>query len=829
MNVQLPHERPTILVVDDDKLARLQLRRAMEQLGYQVTEAENGEQALTAYTQSSIELVLLDALMPVMDGFTCCRKIRSHFAGDRTPILIVTALEDSESVDLAFDAGATDYITKPIHWAVLRQRVRQLLQTSKALTELQAQKQQAELQEKQLRLALEAAHMGTWDWNIVTNEVVYCHQLELIFGFSAGTSHRNYEAFLDCVYPSDRDRVNRAINEAIERGKEYGLEFRIVDSEGRLKWLGSKGQVYHDSKGKPLRMVGIAMDITARQLAQEQLQSQETLLRSMTSASPLAFYVVDNRSDEILYFNHRFCEIWGIEHLEAALTRGELKNNDIIPECIKVLADVPAFVESCKPLQNEASNSIVEDEIAFIYDRTIRRFSTQIRDRQNRYFGRLYLFEDITERKQAELAIKQAQRRSQLFSEITLKIRQSLHLDEVLKTAVTELLNLLKADRALIFRLSPDGNGKIVTEAVVSTYSSVVKQNITEECFGKEYLKKYSQGRIYKIDDVEKSGVEPCLIQFMQRFDVKAKLVMPILLKEELWGLTIVHQCSHPRAWTDFEIELLRQLADQIGIALAQAQLLAEETRQRQELARSNAQLQQFAYIASHDLQEPLRKIQAFSNRLKDKCNASLDNQGRDYLERMHNAAERMQALINDLLTLSQITTKAQPFVLVDLNQVAHEVISDLELRIHQTGGCVQVGELPTIEADPLQIHQLLQNLIGNALKFHRVGETPIVKVNGQIIEREQQFVAGLASTAICQITIEDNGIGFEEKYLDRIFDVFQRLHGRNEYEGTGMGLAICRKIVERHGGSLTAQSTPMQGAKFTIALPVKQGRGDAD
>jgi PAS domain S-box-containing protein len=822
MNVQPLQDCPTVLVVDDDKLTRLQLRRAMEQLGYQVTEAENGEQALTAYIQSLPDLVLLDAIMPVLDGFTCCRKMRSHLAGDRTPILIVTALEDQESVDLAFAAGATDYITKPIHWAVLRQRVRQLLQTSKALTELQSQKQQAELQEKQLRLALEAAHMGTWDWNIVTNEVVYCHQLKLIFGFSADIFDRNYKDFLSRVYPPDRDRVNRAINEAIEGGKEYELEFRIVCSDGSIKWLGSKGQVYRDSQGKPLRMIGISMDITARQLAQEQLQSQETLLRSMTSASPLAFYVVDNRTDEILYFNHRFCEIWGIEHLEAALTKGELKNNDIIPECIKVLANVPAFVESCKPLQNEASNSIVEDEIAFTYDRTIRRFSTQIRDRQNHYFGRLYLFEDITERKRAEFAIKQAQKRSQLFSEITLKIRQSLHLDEVLRTAVTELLNLLKADRALIFRLSPDGNGKIVTEAVVSDYSSVVKQNITEECFGQEYLKKYRQGRIYKIDDVEKSGVEPCLIEFMQRFDVKAKLVMPILLKEELWGLTIVHQCSHPRTWTDFEIELLRQLADQIGIALAQAQLLEEETRQRQELARSNAELQQFAYIASHDLQEPLRKIQAFSNRLKEKCSASLDNQGRDYIERMHSAAERMQALINDLLILSQITTKAQPFVLVDLNQVTHEVISDLELRIHQTGGCVQVGELPTIAADPLQIHQLLQNLIGNALKFHRQGEAPIVKVNGQILEREQHFVAGLANTAICQITIEDNGIGFEEKYLDRIFDVFQRLHGRNEYEGTGMGLAICRKIVERHGGSLTAQSTPMQGAKFIVTLPVK-------
>lgn len=828
MNAQLPQERATILVVDDDRLTRLQLRRAMEQLGYQVTEAENGAQALAAYSQSPPDIVLLDALMPIMDGFTCCKQMRSQFGSDRTSILIVTALEDSESVDLAFEAGATDYITKPIHWAVLRQRVRHLLQTSQAVAQLQAQKQQAELQEKQLRLALEAAHMGTWDWNIVTNELIYCQQLKQIFGFPPGTSHHNYTAFLNSVHLEDRDRVTQAITETIAQAKDYGLEFRIIRPDGKIKWLGNRGQVYYDSNAKPIRMMGIAIDITARKLAQEQLQSQETLLRSMTNASPLAFYVVDNRTDNILYFNRRFCEIWGIEHLEPALARGELKNNDIIPECNKVLADVPAFIESCKPLQNEASNCVVEDEIPFIGDRTIRRFSTQVRDSQDRYFGRLYLFEDITERKRSEAAIKQAQMRSQLFSEITLKIRQSLHLDEVLQTAVTEVLNLLQADRALIFRLSPDGYGKIVTEAVRHNYSSVINQNITDECFGQEYLKKYRQGRIYKTDDIAKSGVEHCLIEFMQRFDVKAKLVMPILLKEELWGLTIVHQCSHPRSWTDFEVELLRQLADQIGIALAQAQLLEEETRQRLELTRSNGELQQFAYIASHDLQEPLRKIQAFSNRLQEKCGESLSSQGRDYIERMHNAAERMQALINDLLVLSQITTKAQPFTLVNLNEVAHEVLSDLEVRIHQTKGCVQVGELPTIEADPLQIHQLLQNLIGNGLKFHRVGEAPVVKVNSQIIEREQQLVVGAVGT-VCQITVEDNGIGFEEKYLDRIFDVFQRLHGRSEYQGTGMGLAICRKIVERHGGSLTAQSTPGQGAKFIVTLPVRQGRGDPE
>jgi signal transduction histidine kinase len=237
-------------------------------------------------------------------------------------------------------------------------------------------------------------------------------------------------------------------------------------------------------------------------------------------------------------------------------------------------------------------------------------------------------------------------------------------------------------------------------------------------------------------------------------------------------------------------------------------------------LGQSNRELQDFASVASHDLQEPLRKIQAFGDRLKTKCSEVLTDEGRDYLERMQNAAGRMQTLINDLLTFSRVTTKARPFVPVDLAKVAQEVLADLEARIEETGGRVEVGELPTIDADPMQIRQLLQNLMGNALKFHRQEVAPVVKVHGQFLNSEERRPN---ANPFCQITVQDNGIGFDEKYLDRIFNVFQRLHGRSEYEGTGVGLAVCRKIAERHGGDITATSTPGQGTTFIVILPVKQ------
>ena len=251
----------------------------------------------------------------------------------------------------------------------------------------------------------------------------------------------------------------------------------------------------------------------------------------------------------------------------------------------------------------------------------------------------------------------------------------------------------------------------------------------------------------------------------------------------------------------------------------------AQETlaRQAQELARSNTELQQFAYIASHDLQEPLRKVQSFGSMIESAAGTSLSADAKDYLQRMRNAAARMQQLINDLLTYSRVTTQAKPFESVDLNLVAREVLGDLEARIQTTGGRVDLGELPTLGADPLQIRQLLQNLIGNALKFHRKDVPPVVSVQSRPVTLEAGIGPGGPAR---EITVQDNGIGFDEKYLGKLFAPFSRLHGRSEYEGTGIGLAICKKIVDRHGGTIVARSVPGEGTRFIVTLPFEQDSG---
>lgn len=240
------------------------------------------------------------------------------------------------------------------------------------------------------------------------------------------------------------------------------------------------------------------------------------------------------------------------------------------------------------------------------------------------------------------------------------------------------------------------------------------------------------------------------------------------------------------------------------------------------ELRRSNQELEKFAYIASHDLQEPLRKIQAFGDRLLRKSHEQLDESGRGYLDRMMVAATRMRTLIDDLLTFSRVATTLRPYAPVDLNTTLHEVLADLETALTQSQGEVDAGPLPTIEADPLQMRQLLQNLIGNALKFAKPGEPPIVTVAATELDRLPETADPPRPGFVgWRLTVADNGIGFEQAHERRIFEVFQRLHGREQYPGTGIGLAICRKIVERHGGAMHARSQPGRGATFIVDLPL--------
>lgn len=331
-------------------------------------------------------------------------------------------------------------------------------------------------------------------------------------------------------------------------------------------------------------------------------------------------------------------------------------------------------------------------------------------------------------------------------------------------------------------------------------------------------------------------------------------LGVPMIVDDQVKGVVCVQNCEIPNVYNEDSQRLLVSMTNQVALAVENARLFAQlkdyseylelEVAERTmeltqtndqllieisdrmeaeealkvyaaELERSNHELQNFAYVVSHDLQEPLRKITSFGARVQERYEDIIDERGMSYLERMNSAAERMQQLINDLLSLSRVSTHQAPFELVELNQIMAEVLSDLEIRVEETAASVIVDSLPEIEGDPTQLRQLLQNLVGNALKFVREDVPPVVQVTSELfVKNGRNYV---------RLCIVDNGIGIEAQYLDRIFEVFERLHNKTEYEGSGVGLTICRKIVNRHQGKIKVESQLNQGTTFIITLPMNQ------
>ncbi|MGA2404936.1 MAG: ATP-binding protein [Syntrophobacteraceae bacterium] len=256
--------------------------------------------------------------------------------------------------------------------------------------------------------------------------------------------------------------------------------------------------------------------------------------------------------------------------------------------------------------------------------------------------------------------------------------------------------------------------------------------------------------------------------------------------------------------------EELRKSRDELEVRVRERTAELARTVARLELI--NQELEEFSFVASHDLHEPLRKIQSFCDLVMLSSGDKVDEKGKDYLTRMQGAARRMQLLLKDLLSYSRVATRREPFKPADLKTIITEAAEVFELKIGNPGVKIEISEMPIIEADSSQMARLFQNLISNAVKYGNPQNT-LIRIYSD---------KGKSS---CRIYVEDNGIGFDEKFLDRIFSPFQRLHGRSQYSGTGMGLAICRKIVEGHGGRITANSTPGKGSTFIVALPLKHGQ----
>nr|WP_308796222.1 PAS domain-containing protein [Tolypothrix sp. FACHB-123] len=674
--------------------------------------------------------------------------------------------------------------------------------------------------DRRLRVALEAAKLGSWELNLATGELFTSKQCKANFGLPESFEF-TYERLLESIHPDDRAYMQNSVKQALVNHSDYEAEYRNIWPDGSVHWILARGVGIYDSNGTPTRMIGVTLDLTARKQAEQALQESEQRWQLALQGNNDGIWDWNVQTNEV-FFSTPWKAMLGYQDHEIANNVEEWSKRvhpDDLDWVLQAIQD--HFAKKTPYYITEHRVQCKDGSYKWILDR-----GQALWDNAGNVVRMVGSHTDVDDRKRAEEEIKRQNLRSQLFSEITFKIRETLHLDDILQTTVTEIQKLLHADRVLIFRLWADGSGTVVQEAVLPDWPVVLGQNILDPCFQQNYVDKYRQGRVSAITDVAKANISECHRELLQQYGVQANLVVPILIRDGVWGLLIAHQCHNPREWQSFELDLLQQLANQIGIALSQAQLLEQETRHAQELTRSNGELEQFAYIASHDLQEPLRMVTSYLQLLERRYKNQLDARADEFISYAVDGAGRMQTLINDLLNYSRVSTRAQPFKLVDCNTIVEKAIANLQIAIAESNAVITAEPLPQLLADTTQLVQVFQNLIGNAIKFRRE-EPPQIYITAtkNTIESnsENSHLTPLENEWL--FSVRDNGIGLESQYADKIFVIFQRLHSRSKYPGTGIGLAICKKIIERHGGRIWLESKPGEGSVFYFTIPEQTGK----
>ena len=603
--------------------------------------------------------------------------------------------------------------------------------------------------------------------------------------------------WLDFIVEEDRSQAARQFTTDLTAQRPYAIDCRIQRQDGLVRWCAVTGQPWYTSEGTFGGYVGSATDVTdhwhAEQLLRQKTENERQVLHDFFMQAPAAQCILRGPTHRYELVNPGYQELVGQQDLLGKSVREahpEVEGQGFFELLDQVFTTREAFVGREVPFSLDKGQGVQQDAyVNFIYQ--------PILDRQGETDGILVFAYEVTEQVVARKTLQES--KDQLA--FAIEAAELGSWDYNLVTGAAQWSATCKQ----LFGLSPD--------------APVTPSRLLERVHpaDKEWVNQANARALSPHSDGTHDIVFRTLRQDGDERWVHAK------------GKTVLDEQGQIVRFSGivFDITELRQSQE----ALAQTtQLLEERVQQRtqeldernRDLQRSNQNLEQFAYIASHDLQEPLRKVQQFGDLLKNQYADGL-GEGVTYLERMQSVAGRMSVLIKDLLSFSRITSQQDIRVAISLDRILQTVVTDLDLRIQETGAEVVIDSLPIVQGDVSQLGQLFQNLLSNALKFRRVDTPTLIRVSSQTIlvhDLPPTVKPTRAAMSYHRIDVVDNGIGFEEKYIDRIFQVFQRLHGKSQYTGTGIGLAICEKVVTNHGGAITARSELGQGATFSVYLP---------
>ncbi len=668
----------------------------------------------------------------------------------------------------------------------------------------------------QLHFAIEATELGTWDLNPFTNQFTGNDRLKEWFGLPP-EAEIDLPLALGVIAEKDQQRVTDAIQQVLthESGGQYDIDYTIIHPKtGQERRVRAKGRAWFNDDHIAYRFNGTLQDISQQEKTKEEQQKLITIMEA--SHEFIGMAAVDT---SIEYGNPAALAMLGWD-----TSAGKTIQDCVYPEdwslAKKLLAELPG-------------KGYFSQEIRFVNARTGNPFwlewnTVAIKDTASREMtGLAIVSPNITERKKIEQNLRESERRFRLLIEEA-PVATCLFVGRELRVEVinSTMINHWGKGSSLLGRnladILPELDGQPFLQILDNVFTS-----------GKTYEQKAADARLevggslntYYFDLIFKPLLDAAGA-------VYAIMAMSVDVTRQVMDQNEL-KASEER-YRDLSTELEEQVKERTGeLETSNEELAAsneELVQANEEMAeanrlfiQSNQNLEQFAFVASHDLQEPLRKIQSFGNLLQDQYGAKL-GEGADLLERMQSAANRMSVLIKDLLTFSRIANRRDTVELVFIRDVINTVLNDLDLVITETNAQIIVESMPSLHGDASQLGQLFLNLLSNALKFRQPDTPPVIRIRHQTVS-SLLLPASIKPTHWAEnyhrFDIVDNGIGFDPKYVDRIFQVFQRLHGRQHYTGTGIGLAICEKVVVNHGGAITATSQPGKGSAFSVYLPV--------
>lgn len=659
-----------------------------------------------------------------------------------------------------------------------------IIVTVTEVTEKVEARKKTELNEERLNIIVEASELGTWDLNLKTKELQYSKRyLEIVTGYK-NEETLSHAQLLSHVHPDDLHIREKAFKQAIAFGIIH-YEARVLWNDQSVHWVEIKGKMFYDSKNNPEKLLGTVRDTTDEKNHQQELEASEKRFRKLVMESPVPKAILKGKDMVIEMVNGALLKnIWRKKESDVQ-GRNIL---EVFPELKKQkYAKLLNEVYKTGNLHSE-SESLFYLNDGFIEHKMYIDFEyAPQRELDDTISGIKMTLIDVTEKVEARKKIEESEKR---FRSLTESIPQ------------------------LIWETDEKGNA-LFTSGKWMDYTGIVPNGLAEwkamihpddfEQNTKIWTNSLATGEVYKTDVrvLKKDG----------SYRWHSVIGEPVLNKDN----KIIKWVG---AFTDIQTEkaFTQELEKQVT---ARTQELEQKNV---ELEQMNKELQSFAYISSHDLQEPLRKIQTFATQIIERESDKLSDFGKDKFQRMQNAAQRMQTLINDLLSYSRTNIQERIFEKIDLSKIIDEVKEDLKEELEQKGATIEISKTCEASIIPFQFRQLLYNLASNSLKFSNPDIPTVIKINCEFDKGANLDHEALAKeTDYCHISISDNGIGFEPQYSKKIFEVFQRLHGKLEYTGTGIGLAIVKKIVDNHNGIITAKGEKNKGATFDIYIPLVQ------